>query len=98
MKKNLCKLSKKLTIQKTIGGKREMDKLFLNDICKTYNNFQLKNVKFKIPKGSVVGLIGENGAGKTTIIKSILNIVKPDKGEILFNNKNSTFAPVSFFP
>ena len=88
MKKNLCKLSKKLTIQKTIGGKREMDKLFLNDICKTYNNFQLKNVKFKIPKGSVVGLIGENGAGKTTIIKSILNIVKPDKGEILFNNKN----------
>ena len=62
-----------------------MVKLRLKNICKHYKNFDVKNVSFEVPDGVVVGLIGENGAGKSTIIKSILGAVHPDSGEILFN-------------
>lgn len=62
-----------------------MVKLSLKNICKHYKNFDVDNVSFDIPDGMVVGLIGENGAGKSTVIKSILGAVHPDKGEILFN-------------
>ena len=56
--------------------------LEVKDLCKKYIGFELKNINFNIPKGMIVGLIGENGAGKTTTIKSILNIINKDKGEI----------------
>ena len=62
-----------------------MVKLRLKNICKHYKNFDVKNVSFEVPDGVVVGLIGENGAGKSTIIKSILGAVHMDEGEILFN-------------
>ena len=62
-----------------------MDKLTIKNLCKHYQNFDIDNVSLSIPSGSVVGLIGENGAGKSTIIKSILGITKIDGGEILFN-------------
>lgn len=65
-----------------------MVKLSLKNLSKRYANFAVENVSFDIPSGSVVGLIGENGAGKSTIIKSILGVVRPDKGEIMFNGKN----------
>ena len=44
------------------------------NLCKKYNQFELKNVNLTLPKGMIMGLIGENGAGKTTTIKSILNL------------------------
>lgn len=62
-----------------------MDKLTIKNLCKHYQNFDIDNVSLSIPSGSVVGLIGENGAGKSTIIKSILGITKIDGGEISFN-------------
>lgn len=62
-----------------------MAKLSIKNICKHYKNFDIDNVSFDIPDGMVVGLIGENGAGKSTIIKSILGAVHMDEGEILFN-------------
>lgn len=62
-----------------------MDKLTIKNLCKHYQNFDIDNVSLSIPSGSVVGLIGENGAGKSTIIKSILGITKIDGGEIAFN-------------
>lgn len=65
-----------------------MVKLSLKNLSKRYANFAVENVSFDIPSGSVVGLIGENGAGKSTIIKSILGVVRPDNGEIMFNGKN----------
>ena len=53
----------------------------VKNLNKKYEGFELKNISFEIPEGSIVGLIGENGARKTTTIKSILNIIKSD-GEI----------------
>ena len=65
-----------------------MVKLSLRNLSKRYANFAVENVSFDIPSGSVVGIIGENGAGKSTIIKSILGVVHPDNGEIIFNGKS----------
>ena len=59
--------------------------LSINGLSKHYTNFDVNNVSFDIPDGMVVGLIGENGAGKSTIIKSILGVVHPDGGGIVFN-------------
>ena len=59
--------------------------LSINGLSKHYTNFDVNNVSFDIPDAMVVGLIAENGAGKSTIIKSILGVVHPDGGEIVFN-------------
>ena len=56
--------------------------LELHDVCKQYSGFALRNVGFTLPRGTVMGLIGENGAGKTTTIKTVLDLVRPDSGEI----------------
>ncbi len=56
--------------------------LEIKDLCKRYADFELKNVNIQLPKGTIMGFVGENGAGKTTTIKSILNIIKRDSGEI----------------
>lgn len=56
--------------------------LQINNLCKSYKDFQLKNVNFPVPSGSIVGFIGENGAGKTTTIKLILNEMKRDSGSV----------------
>lgn len=53
-------------------------------VSKSYTNFKLKDVDFRVPKGSIVGLVGQNGAGKTTLIKAILEIVHKDSGEVVF--------------
>ncbi|MGL4338622.1 MAG: ABC transporter ATP-binding protein [Turicibacter sp.] len=51
-------------------------------ISKKYSNFQLNELNLVVPKGYIVGLIGANGAGKSTTIKSILNLVRPDQGSV----------------
>lgn len=56
--------------------------LEVKNLRKKYNGFELKDINLELPKGMIMGLIGENGAGKTTTIKSILNLIKIDKGEI----------------
>ena len=56
--------------------------LEIKNLSKKYKGFELKNVNIKLPKGMIMGFIGENGAGKTTTIKSILNIINRDSGEI----------------
>ncbi len=56
--------------------------LEIKNLSKKYNGFELKNVNIELPKGMIMGFIGENGAGKTTTIKSILNIINRDSGEI----------------
>lgn len=61
--------------------------LSIKNYSKHYKNFDIENLSFDIPDGTVVGLIGENGAGKSTIIKSILGVVHPDGGHILFNGR-----------
>lgn len=56
----------------------------VKDLRKEYPAFQLKDVSFSIRQGRITGFIGRNGAGKTTTIKSMLNLVHPDGGEIRF--------------
>ena len=54
----------------------------IRGVTKKYDGFTLNNISFNVPKGSIMGFIGQNGAGKTTTIRSILNIISIDSGEI----------------
>lgn len=51
-------------------------------LVKKYPSFELRDVSFNIDAGRITGFIGRNGAGKTTTIKSMLNLIHPDSGEI----------------
>jgi ABC-2 type transport system ATP-binding protein len=62
--------------------------LKIENLCKTYPKFSLKNVSFELPEGYIMGFIGANGAGKTTTLKSILNVVLPDSGTVTIFGKN----------
>lgn len=59
-----------------------MDAIKIQNVTKHYDGFSIKNLDLTIPKGTVMGLVGQNGAGKTTVIKLILNMVKRDSGKI----------------
>lgn len=61
--------------------------LEIKDLCKKYDTFQLDHVNLKLPKGSIIGLIGENGAGKSTTMKATLNLIQKDEGEVLLWGK-----------
>ncbi len=66
-----------------------MKAIEIHNLVKKYDDkFQLGSIDLEIPSGIIVGLIGENGAGKTTIIKSILNIIGIDDGEIKIFDKD----------
>ena len=61
----------------------------IKNLYKNYKNFKaVNNLNFKIDTGSIIGLLGPNGCGKTTTIGMILGLIKPTKGEILINGKN----------
>ena len=56
--------------------------LEINGLYKHYDGFALQDVSFMLPRGVVMGFIGENGAGKTTTIKAVLNLIRRDAGAI----------------
>ncbi len=56
--------------------------LEIKNLCKKYKEFELQDVNITLPKGMIMGFIGENGAGKTTTIKAILDIIRNYTGEI----------------
>ncbi len=56
--------------------------LQINHLCKQYNTFCLDDVNLSLPKGCIMGFIGENGAGKSTTIKLILNLIHKNDGQI----------------
>ena len=61
----------------------------LKNVSKSYDNLEvLKNINFKVHKGEVLGLLGINGAGKSTIMKIICSYIKPNSGSIYICNKN----------
>ena len=59
-----------------------MNALEIKDLCKSYKGFSLNNLNLTLPRGCIMGLIGENGAGKSTTIKLILDMIKRDSGSI----------------
>ena len=61
--------------------------LSVQGLCKYYEKFRLENIAFDLRPGAITGFIGRNGAGKTTTLKSLLNFVHPDAGEIRFFGK-----------
>ena len=65
-----------------------MDIVEIKEINKMYPAFALKNVSFSLEEGMITGFIGRNGAGKTKTIKSMLNLVHADSGEISFFGMN----------
>ena len=61
----------------------------IKNLYKNYKSFEaVKNLNFEIKKGSITGLLGPNGCGKTTTIGMILGLIRPTKGEVLINNKD----------
>ncbi|MDO4863686.1 MAG: ABC transporter ATP-binding protein [Ruminococcus sp.] len=56
--------------------------LEINGLNKAYGDFALRDVTFSLPKGYIMGFVGQNGSGKTTTIRSVLNMAKIDSGKI----------------
>ena len=64
--------------------------LSVKRLTKRYDKFALKDVSFDVRRGEIMGFIGRNGAGKTTTLKSLMNYLHPDAGEIDFFGKPMT--------
>ena len=61
----------------------------INNLGKTYKNIQaVKNINFKINKGSIIGLLGPNGCGKSTTIGMMLGLIKPSSGTVFINGQD----------
>lgn len=58
--------------------------LQVENLTKQYADFKLDHVSFSVPKGTIMGLIGENGAGKSTTINAILDLIHKDEGTVTF--------------
>ena len=74
-----------------------MNAVTIRNLSKTYKDFRINNLSLDLPKGTIMGLVGQNGAGKTTILKSILNMITRDSGSITVlgtDNTSSEFTSV----
>ncbi len=74
-----------------------MNVIEMRNVTKKYPSFTLKNVNLSLPSGCVMGLIGENGAGKSTTIRLLMNTLKQDAGEILvfgLDNRQKEFRNI----
>ena len=69
--------------------------LTVSGLTKKYKAFTLSDLSFEVPRGTIVGLIGENGAGKSTTINAILGLIKKDSGNIEIFGKSDTQAAES---
>ena len=84
-------------------GKIEFDSLELRNVSFKYpsqDNYLFKNLNIKIQKGSILGISGSSGTGKTTLLNILLGFLKPEKGTLLLNQKeidNDFNYPTNFF-
>lgn len=60
----------------------EENSILVQNLCKSFKDFALDDISFRVPQGRIVGFIGENGSGKSTTINLILNEFKKDSGQI----------------
>ena len=72
----------------------EKNNILVRDLCKQFDEFLLDHVSFQVPKGRIVGFIGENGAGKSTTINLILDELKKDNGQIQIFGMEHTISSV----
>lgn len=77
-------------------NREEETMIEIKNVSKTYNGKKkvLKNISFKIESGEIFAFIGHNGAGKTTMIKSIMGILDFEEGDILVDNKSIKEEPL----
>ena len=62
--------------------------LKVNDISKNFGSLKaVRNLSFSVEKGEVLGIVGQNGAGKSTTFKMILGYLQPDNGKVTINNR-----------
>ena len=64
-----------------------MNIIELKNVTKTYKDFSLKNVNFKLTSGKIYGFVGENGSGKSTTMKIMNGLIHPNEGNCLINGK-----------
>lgn len=62
--------------------------LSVSGLTKKYKEFVLSDISFQVPRGAIVGLVGENGAGKSTTLNSILGLIHKDAGTISIMGKD----------
>lgn len=67
-----------------------MNALEIKNVTKSYPGFLLDNLNLTLPSGCIMGLIGENGAGKSTTIKLILDMIRKDSGTITILGKDNS--------
>jgi len=76
--------------------------LEIKNLSKNYGNIKaIDNLSFKVNSGKIFGLLGPNGAGKSTTIKSIINVIKPNDGQILFDGNpinNNFLNRIGYLP
>lgn len=76
--------------------------LEVKNLVKTFGQIKaVDNLSFSVKPGKIFGMLGPNGAGKTTTIRTILNIIKPNSGEVLLNQKPVTseiFNSIGYLP
>ena len=70
-----------------------MNAVEMRHVEKNYGQFQIRDLNLCLPSGYIMGLIGENGAGKSTTIKMILNLIRMDQGEIRVFGEKTEDSP-----
>jgi ABC-2 type transport system ATP-binding protein len=73
---------------------RLMDYIVVKDLVKKYKKYIAVNeISFSLDKGDVLGIIGENGAGKSTLMSMLVTLVRPKKGDIIYNEESIVASP-----
>ena len=62
--------------------------LELQNVSKSFTGFEMKDMTFSLPEGCILGIVGKNGAGKSTIIRLIMDMIRKDSGTIHVLGKN----------
>lgn len=66
----------------------------VKNLCKSFDDFKLNNIHFKLDKGYILGLIGPNGSGKTTTLKLLLDLLNKDSGAISIFGLDPKLNPI----
>ena len=98
-------------ITSDISQGAKMNLIEVNGLCKNFDSFKLKDVSFSLEQGFIMGFIGRNGAGKSTTLKCMLNLMKNDGGSVnlcglsipkdeieIKNQVGYVFGGVDFYP